>query len=537
MAEVGSLQVDHSYKRVVESWFPNLFQKEQPKTKVSDAGERKGDVGKNGRQSESTSCEKPSLKQKKKQTVPMATKIGSLVEGKILPKLKKRQQVHQQEQKGNKVPSADSNDSKDEDSKLTSLSQSQRKQPDGQQQGGQQKLSRNQVRRMKKRQKKEQQAAGTQEVPEPVTGQFPTLENLLQSPSKLLQGKVGGIQQTKEKEQQRQEPSLTESPKPSEQTAEAKQDQASSPATGKKNKRKRSHVTQDQPSPNLPVHSKPDSPGLSRTEEAQSRNDTGEKEISQDATVLVSKKRKRKRHNSKSKEAPSEELKEDTSDFKKQVNVSPAGDGEQAGNAEEQVSTPGEGKRRRKRRRGKKVVTPEEQEPQGPVEPSPKKPKLQNKPNLPGGAAKQTTDKPSSSGQGTSTGKLEKKKRKTPLVPEQGGEEKTLKTEDTKETPAKKQRLSVKKNEDVDATTADADTQPAGGLKKRKRRRRRKRTTSEQSQSSEAEASTAVEPAPKEGDTVSSAEPEDESVTTLSPKKKKKRRRSRHKKDVSPEEA
>ncbi|KAI8501808.1 hypothetical protein Bbelb_202200 [Branchiostoma belcheri] len=509
MAEVGSLQVDHSYKRVVESWFPDLFQKEQPKTKVSDAGGRKGDVGKNGRQSESTSGEKPSLKQKKKQTVPMATKIGSLVEGKILPKLKKTQQVHQREQKGNKVPPADSNEGKDEDSKLTSLSQSQRKQPDGQQQGGQQKLSRNQVRRMKRRQRKEQQAAGTQEVPEPVTGQFPTLENLLQSPSKLSQGKVGSIQQTKEKEQQRQEQSLTESPKPEEQTAEAKEDQ-SSPVTGKKNKRKRFHAMQDQPSPNQPVCSKTDSPALRRTEEAQSRNDSGEKEVSQDATVLVSKKRKRKRRNSKSKEAPSEELKEDTADFKTQVSISPTGDGKQEGDAEGQVSTPGEGKRRRKRRRAKKVVTPEEQEPQEPVEPSPKKPKLQNKPNLPGGAAKQTTDKPSPSGQKTSSAKMEKKKRKTPLVQEQGGEEKTLKTEDTEETPAKKQRLSVEKNEDVDATTADADVQPAGGLKKRKRRRRRKRTTSEQSQSSETEASTAVEPAPKEGDTVSSAEPENQ---------------------------
>ncbi|CAH1266501.1 Hypp3398 [Branchiostoma lanceolatum] len=454
MAEVGSLQVDHSYKRVVESWFPDLFQKEQPKSKASDAGATKRESGKNGSQPESTatiSGEKSPLKspKKKKQTVPIATKIGSLVEGKILPKLKKRQQVQQWEQTESKAPTANSNttESEDQDSKLNSLSQ--RKQPGGQPQTGHEmtgqsqgghKMSRSQVRRMKRRQKKamEQQTAGRQDVP--VTGQFPTLENLLQSPSKVPQGKAEDIGQNKDEEK----------------------------STGKKN--------------------------------------IGPKQSTSHAGV----------------------------------NLSLTVDAEQVGNAEEDA---GDGKKKRKRRKAKKVVTPEEQEPHAPVEPLPiKKPKLQNQPDLLGGAARQTPEKSTTSvssvsptGQKTSPAKKEKKKKKNPLVAEQGSEKKTVEdniVSNIEETAAKKQRLSTENTEEGSHSTANvatSDAQPTGALKRKRRRaRRRKRTSSEQSQSSEIGGSTAVEPASKEeGGTVSPAKPEGEPVTTLSPKMKRKRKKRR----------
>eukprot|EP00058_Branchiostoma_floridae_P021209 XP_002606699.1 hypothetical protein BRAFLDRAFT_120071 [Branchiostoma floridae] len=612
MAEVGSLQVDHSYKRVVESWFPDLFRNEQSKSKTSDAGGRKSDVGKNRSEFESASLDKSTLKpqKKKKQTVPMATKIGSLVEGKILPKLKKRPQQQNQLKgnPGNRMATADPDESEDQDSKLKSLSQQKQLINPQQQQGGQ-KMSRSQARRLKRRQKKamEQQAAGTQEW----------------SPSKLSQGKGEGSKQNKDKDkknngpkqspshavvnikvdtpsqkqkagnkekesisptnswgmkdstgkkastpstqvgqmepqtpgktvnggdmsspvskkkkikkqQQSQEQSVTESPKSSKQTpekqldsdlklsspnAEAKSNQATTPSPVSKNKRKIVQATPEHPLSDLPVSPKQDSAASNKTTDALLKGDLKQVEVTQDESCTISKKRRRRRR-SKSKEPPSKDLaesKEDTADSKNPMNViqvnlfiSPTGNGEQVGNLEGEVSTPGDGKKKRKQRKTKKVVTPEEQKPHEPVEPSPKKPKLQHQPDLSGGAAKQALDKQKSSvsavsltGQETSPTKKAKKKRKNSLVLEQGSGKKTVEEDivsSTEVTPAKKQRLSVEENE------ADTGAQPTGALKRRRRARgKRKRTTSEQSQSSETGASTTVKSGSEEGATVSSA--------------------------------
>ncbi|XP_078594980.1 uncharacterized protein LOC144872559 isoform X2 [Branchiostoma floridae x Branchiostoma japonicum] len=373
------------------------------------------------------------------------------------------------------------------------------------------------------------------------------------------------------KQQQSQEQSVTESPKSSKQTpekqldsdlklsspnAEAKSNQATTPSPVSKNKRKIVQATPEHPLSDLPVSPKQDSAASNKTTDALLKGDLKQVEVTQDESCTISKKRRRRRR-SKSKEPPSKDLaesKEDTADSKNPMNViqvnlfiSPTGNGEQVGNLEGEVSTPVDGKKKRKQRKTKKVVTPEEQKPHEPVEPSPKKPKLQNQPDLPGGAAKQAIEKQMSTssvspasptGQETSPTKKAKKKRKNSLVSEQGSGKKTVEedivsiTEGiTEGIPAKKQRLSVEKN--------DTNEQPAGAPKRRKRARgKRKRTTSEQSQSSETGASTAVEPGSEEGGTVSSAKPESDSATTLSPtcKKRKRRRRNRHKKDVLPGE-